>query len=515
MLRQTGASLPHDNMQPFLALTFIMSTNWTNVLPRGSLVAFAGQQVPLDFVLCDGISSVRIPELDPIFAGVAPNLSDRIVLGAGTQPGLTQRTLGMSGGTQNVSLSIETMPAHVHSVNFAASGIMTGPSGAVPTTAFLTDVGPAGGTLDGSSVASPTQSVAMHNNLAPSLFVRWLIAAAASAPPVGAMVHCATALTVPDPGEMKAVGQALPAARQDLLATLASGFNSLAPDARNVFLAGTIKLLEVGTVRGEETHVLTAGELPPHTHVAMTLAGVVNGNAGIQASFGTSPANAFFYDTQGGLFGMANEVVSPVGASQAHENMSPFHVMETILYNGEVCATGIQGATCVCDPLTGVCAVVSSAAPLTVQGPVAVTGNLVLAPSSSLTVNVSAGGLLNVSGNAALGGVLTLVIAGPPGSEAVLVLTAGSVGGQFSGVSVMPQYANCSAVTATAAYSSSTVTATLVQAPCDGGPPVGLIVGLTVGICGAAIVAAILGVLWHRRRERSAIQDAKSRIQKM
>jgi hypothetical protein len=132
---------------------------------------------------------------------------------------------------------------------------------------------------------------------------------------------------------------------------------------------------------------------------------------------------------------------------------------------------------------------------------------------SQLTVDLSAGGNVNVTGNATLGGTLTLVITAPPTGAMLLVLSASSVGGQFSAVSVVPQYANCSEVTAAVSYSPSTVSVTLSSPPCPNPVNVGLIVGLTVGIGGAAIAVAIVGVVLYRRQSHSALSKLQQRVQ--
>ncbi len=120
MLGTVGRSQPHDNMQPFMALLFIVCAEWTDLLPRGSVVAYAGEAVPNTFALCDGVTPLAIPELDPVFGGVAPNLSNRVVVGAGRGVGLSERGIGVKGGQFGVALVLDTLPAHGHDVRFGS-----------------------------------------------------------------------------------------------------------------------------------------------------------------------------------------------------------------------------------------------------------------------------------------------------------------------------------------------------------------------------------------------------------
>lgn len=79
---------------------------------------------------------------------------------------------------------------------------------------------------------------------------------------------------------------------------------------------------QLGQKSGEETHTLSANEMPQHTH---TLRGTNTGN-------GTaSPANNVFanagtdlYNSADSLVDMNAGVVTNVGGGQAHENVQPY-----------------------------------------------------------------------------------------------------------------------------------------------------------------------------------------------
>lgn len=96
------------------------------------------------------------------------------------------------------------------------------------------------------------------------------------------------------------------------------------PDLRGrvpVHVGNEVKLAVAG---GEETHVLTVGEMPPHTHMASALSsmgtvGNAQGNlwakTNVQAFAGTPNAT------------MRQDALSTAGGSQPHNNMQPYQVL--------------------------------------------------------------------------------------------------------------------------------------------------------------------------------------------
>ncbi len=78
--------------------------NYTSLVPTGTIMAYNGTTAPNGWVLCDGTNGT-------------PNLKGRFILGAGSNAGLSTRTLGQTGGVETVTLGINQIPAHNHKFN--------------------------------------------------------------------------------------------------------------------------------------------------------------------------------------------------------------------------------------------------------------------------------------------------------------------------------------------------------------------------------------------------------------
>lgn len=85
-----------------------------------------------------------------------------------------------------------------------------------------------------------------------------------------------------------------------------------------------------GQVGGELAHTLTLSEMPQHFHFAQgtnDVPAVPNPAGNVWASGGQT----VYFDPPANLAAMAPEAVTNVGGSQAHENMSPFLVLNFIV----------------------------------------------------------------------------------------------------------------------------------------------------------------------------------------
>ena len=81
---------------------------------------------------------------------------------------------------------------------------------------------------------------------------------------------------------------------------------------------------QLGQVEGEQAHTLTVGESPLHTHVVTgTTTQATSPSPGAGVTLSTS-SGAAAYQVPEGLVAMSDSSLSPVGDSQAHNNMQPF-----------------------------------------------------------------------------------------------------------------------------------------------------------------------------------------------
>lgn len=100
----------------------------------GQLKIFAGNFAPAGWALCDG-QLLSIAENDALFSLIGttyggdgqttfalPDLRGRLPLHQGHGPGLSSRTLGETGGGENVTLTLGQIPSHNHPANASTTG---------------------------------------------------------------------------------------------------------------------------------------------------------------------------------------------------------------------------------------------------------------------------------------------------------------------------------------------------------------------------------------------------------
>ncbi|MBK6974748.1 MAG: tail fiber protein [Candidatus Methylophosphatis roskildensis] len=158
----------------------------------GEIRIFAGNFAPQGWELCQG-QLLPIAENDALFALIGttyggdgqttfalPSLSGRVGLHQGTGPSLMPRTIGESGGAENVTLSSQHLPVHNH----AAVGSGTGANQLSPSGNFWsTDPGGNTGAYSntaGSQMAATAIGAAgggqPHDNVQPFLVINFIIA---------------------------------------------------------------------------------------------------------------------------------------------------------------------------------------------------------------------------------------------------------------------------------------------------------------------------------------------------
>jgi microcystin-dependent protein len=137
MTGPAGGSQPLPNMQPSLALNYLIATEGAFPARQASLneqtflgeiVLFAGNYAPTDFHAADG-TLLPIADNEDLFGvlgttyggdGVTnfalPDLRGRSALEPGTGPGLTERMLAEMLGSETVTLTTAQLAPHSHDV---------------------------------------------------------------------------------------------------------------------------------------------------------------------------------------------------------------------------------------------------------------------------------------------------------------------------------------------------------------------------------------------------------------
>jgi microcystin-dependent protein len=139
----TGGNQPFNNVQPMATLNYIIALE--GIFPARSLLSaqptiagagsfigevdlFAGNFAPQGWALANG-QLLRIDQNTALFAllgttyggdGIStfglPDFRGRIGLGMGQGPGLSDYLLGTPSGTENVTLTVDQIPSHDHSI---------------------------------------------------------------------------------------------------------------------------------------------------------------------------------------------------------------------------------------------------------------------------------------------------------------------------------------------------------------------------------------------------------------
>ncbi len=160
----------------------------------GEIRLFAGNYAPLNFLPCDG-RTLSVSDNNALFAllgttwggdGVntfaIPDLRGRVPVGQGTGTGLSAHTLGQTGGTETVTLTVANLPVHTHPWNTQASPATSN----VPTNTLLAQqpaqtVGYVPQAKDPTAFAFASTMVEIagenqpHDNIMPSIALSYII----------------------------------------------------------------------------------------------------------------------------------------------------------------------------------------------------------------------------------------------------------------------------------------------------------------------------------------------------
>ncbi len=107
-----------------------------------------------------------------------PDLRSRVPVHQGQGPGLSGYTLGQASGTETVTLNVQQIPAHNHTVNASATAASKSPANNVPavTGAGSSYGAPPDGTTMNPGMITGGGGNQPHTNLQPSLCINFVIA---------------------------------------------------------------------------------------------------------------------------------------------------------------------------------------------------------------------------------------------------------------------------------------------------------------------------------------------------
>ena len=158
----------------------------------GEIIMFGGNFNPRGWQLCNGQllsisqNTALFSILGTTFGGNGtstfglPDMRGRRPIHAGTGPGLSNYTLGEQGGTENVTLLLNNLPAHSHSVNVNGGGANSdSPKGNVLAKAsspVYSTAGPDGSSIMNQGTIGVTGSNIPVAILNPYLCVNFIIA---------------------------------------------------------------------------------------------------------------------------------------------------------------------------------------------------------------------------------------------------------------------------------------------------------------------------------------------------
>jgi microcystin-dependent protein len=156
----------------------------------GEIRMFAGNFAPQGWAFCDGQllavsqNDALFSLLETIYGGDGqttfglPDMRGRIPIHAGTGPGLSNRGLGSTGGSETVTVTANQLPSHTHSMQAAGrTGNSPNPSGNTlgTVTTFDPYINESPATSLNSGAVTAVGGSQSHANLMPFLCVNFII----------------------------------------------------------------------------------------------------------------------------------------------------------------------------------------------------------------------------------------------------------------------------------------------------------------------------------------------------
>ena len=271
----TGGSLPFSNLQPSLAMQYVIATQAAVATDThgssgqaflGQISLFAGTFAPAGWALADG-QRLAIVGNEVLFSIIGttyggdgkttfqlPDLRGRTAVGVGSANGGTQWALGQAGGSDELTLTTAQMPAHDHSL--APPNAVTGlTGGGLPVSNDQSGLGL--NYIVATQGLFPTRE---PGNLSGDVYLGEVSLFAGNFAPRGWAI---------------AEGQALPINQNQALFSLLGtsyGGNGVTyfqlPDLRGRIAVGAGAQFALGEVTGDDILALSVAQLPSHVHAS-------------------------------------------------------------------------------------------------------------------------------------------------------------------------------------------------------------------------------------------------------
>ena len=278
-------------------------------VPIGAIQAYGGVTAPAGWLMCDG-SAVSRSAYSELYVAIGttfgggdgsttfnlPDLRGRTAIGSGigTAFDATERTIGQTGGSESVTLTVNQIPSHTHTTGI--SGSVAGnynSGGSSAQVSFDQTVGVNTASTGGDQA---------HNNMQPYIATNYIIKAKDHS--------LLQANLLPMLDFFYPVGSYYETSDSSFDPNVSMGGEWVLETEGQVHVSAETNYV-VGQTGGEETHTLTISEMPSHSH---TFGLKSNANVPQGTYYGVK-----LYDD--------SSSTSTAGGDQAHNNMQPYIVV--------------------------------------------------------------------------------------------------------------------------------------------------------------------------------------------